>query len=99
MPDLASMMGGGGMPDLSGMMQNPMVQNMMNSMMQNPEMMKNMMSSVGSMMGGQNGGMPDMSAMMNDPNIRRMAEQVRGSMGGAAPAGGDAEEPTVEEVN
>eukprot|EP00591_Stephanopyxis_turris_P003260 CAMPEP_0195511908 /NCGR_PEP_ID=MMETSP0794_2-20130614/4063_1 /TAXON_ID=515487 /ORGANISM="Stephanopyxis turris, Strain CCMP 815" /LENGTH=390 /DNA_ID=CAMNT_0040639593 /DNA_START=67 /DNA_END=1239 /DNA_ORIENTATION=- len=99
LPDLASMMGGGGMPDLSGMMQNPMVQNMMNSMMQNPEMMKNMMSSVGSMMGGQNGGMPDMSAMMNDPNIRRMAEQVRGSMGGAAPAGGDAEEPTVEEVN
>lgn len=101
MPDLSGLLGAmgggaggaGGMPDLGAMMNNPMMQNMMQSMMSNPEMMQNMMSSVGKMMGGGGGaggagGMPDLSAMMNDPNIRQMAEQVRGSMGAAAPNAG-----------
>ena len=53
MPDLSGLMGalgGGQMPDLGAMMQNPMMQNAMKSMMENPEMMKNMMSAVGGMM-------------------------------------------------
>jgi small glutamine-rich tetratricopeptide repeat-containing protein alpha len=94
MPDLsglASMLGGGGgggggMPDLSAMMQNPMIRNMAQSVMQNPDMLRNMMSNpqVAQMMeglggggggagrGGGGGGMPDLASMMNDPNIAEM---------------------------
>lgn len=68
MPDLsglASMLGGGGgggggggMPDISAMMQNPMIRNMAQSVMQNPDMLRNMMSNpqVAQMMGGLGGG-------------------------------------------
>lgn len=83
MPDLsglASMLGGGGgggggMPDLSAIMQNPMMRNMAQSLMSNPDMMSQLMGSLGGAGrggGGGGGGMPDLSAMMNDPNIAEM---------------------------
>lgn len=89
MPDLsglASMLGGGGgggMPDLGAMMQNPMIRQMAQNVMQNPDMLRNMMSNpqVAQMMeglgggrggGGGGGGMPDLASMMNDPNIAEM---------------------------
>ncbi|KAJ4296392.1 Small glutamine-rich tetratricopeptide repeat-containing protein 2 [Kalmusia sp. IMI 367209] len=76
MPDLsslASMLGGGGggggaggqggMPDLGGLMNNPMIQQAMQQMMQDPNAMRNIMDRFG---GG------DLSSMMNDPNIQNM---------------------------
>lgn len=56
MPDLgalASMFGGGagGQPDLAGLMQNPMMAQMAQQMMSNPDMLNNLMSSMG---GGAN---------------------------------------------
>ncbi|OCK76464.1 TPR-like protein [Lepidopterella palustris CBS 459.81] len=101
MPDLAglaSMFGGGGagggMPDFSSMMQNPMVQQMAQRVMQNPDMLSSMMSDpriaqmaerfgAGGRGGGEGGGMPDLSSLMNDPNIADMARNFMGGAGGA----------------
>ncbi|KAK4543655.1 hypothetical protein LTR36_005300 [Oleoguttula mirabilis] len=116
MPDLGSLAsmfggggaGGGGMPDLSSLMSNPMVQNimsnpdMMNSIMNNPQL-RNMASrfggggaggaGAGAGAGGQGGaqggsGMPDLSSMMNDPAIAEMARNFMGGMGGAGRGAG-----------
>ena len=89
MPDLsslASMFGGGGgdggMPDLSQMMNNPMVRQMAQQVMQNPDMLNSMMNDPrvaqmaerfgGGRGGGQGGGVPDLSSLMNDPSIADM---------------------------
>lgn len=84
MPDLAglaSMLGGGangagGMPDLSSIMQNPMMRQMAQNVMSNPEMMNNIMNRFGGGGGGEGGGggggMPNLSEMMNDPAIAEM---------------------------
>jgi small glutamine-rich tetratricopeptide repeat-containing protein alpha len=98
MPDLsglASMLGGGGgggggggMPDFGAMMQNPMIRQMAQNVMQNPDMLRNMMSNpqISQMMeglggggggsgagrGGGGGGMPDLASMMSDPSIAEM---------------------------
>jgi small glutamine-rich tetratricopeptide repeat-containing protein alpha len=88
MPDLgglASMLGGGGggMPDLAGLMQNPMMRQMAQNLMSNPDMLNNIMSnpqvrSMAERFGGGGGGgrggggMPDLSALMNDPAMADM---------------------------
>lgn len=63
-------------PDLGSLMQNPMMRQMAQSLMSNPDMMNNLMGSLGGAGrgggGGGGGGMPDLSAMMNDPNIAEM---------------------------
>lgn len=77
---LSSMFGGGpgrGMPDLSSIMNNPMLANMAQNLMSNPEMLKNLMSNpqlaeLASQFGaggGRGGGMPDLSSLMQNPNI------------------------------
>ncbi|KAF2211420.1 hypothetical protein CERZMDRAFT_68557 [Cercospora zeae-maydis SCOH1-5] len=104
MPDLSSLLGGagggaGGMPDLGSLMQNPMMRQMAQSLMSNPDMMNNLMNNprlremagqfggggAGGAGGGRGGGgMPDLSQLMNDPNI---AELARNFMGGGAGRG------------
>ncbi|KAL8954419.1 MAG: hypothetical protein Q9193_007255, partial [Seirophora villosa] len=92
MPDLgalASMLGGGGgggggnasrggMPDISGLMNNPMFASMAQNLMSNPEALQGLMNNprlreMAQGMGGGGGGgggMPDISAMMSDPSLR-----------------------------
>jgi small glutamine-rich tetratricopeptide repeat-containing protein alpha len=99
MPDLsalAGMFGGGGaggaggaggMPDFASLMQNPMMQQMAQNLMKDPNMMSNLMSNPrvremadkfggggagGAGGAGGQGGMPDLSSLMNDPNIAEM---------------------------
>ncbi len=89
MPDLSSLAGmfggggggggvgsGGGMPDIAGLMQNPMFAGMARNLMQNPEALSGLMNNprIAELMQGVQGGggMPDMSqlrGMMNDPAI------------------------------
>lgn len=98
MPDfanLANMFGGGaaggGMPDLSALMQNPMMRQMAQNLMQDPEALSGLMNNpmVRNMMnrqsgqGGGGGSMPDISQMMQDPNMQNLANQFLGGMGGA----------------
>lgn len=110
MPDLgslASMLGGGGgaggMPDLGSLMQNPMMRQMAQNMMSNPDMMNNLMNNPrlremansfgggagrgAGGAGGNSGGMPDLSSLMNDPNIAEMARNFMGGMGGRGAGG------------
>ncbi|KJX94751.1 small glutamine-rich tetratricopeptide repeat-containing protein [Zymoseptoria brevis] len=100
MPDLgslASMLGGGGgggaggMPDLGALLNNPMMRNMAQSLMSNPEALNSMMSGLGRGGGGGGGtgggGMPDISAMMQDPAIAEMARNFMSGMGGQGGAG------------
>ena len=82
LPDLsglAGMFGGGGkaggMPDLGGLLSNPMVAQMAQNLMKNPEMVNNFMKNpmLKQMMDGVSGGeLPDMSKMMSDPGIANM---------------------------
>lgn len=94
--------GAGGMPDLSALMNNPMIaqmaQNMMGNggleqMMNNP-MIQQMMSRFGGGGagggGGGGGGMPDINAMMQDPQMREMARNFMGGMGGGGSGAGGA---------
>ena len=66
------------MPDLAGLMNNPMMRQMAQNLMSNPEMMNNIMNNpqlrdMANRFGsGGGGGMPDMSQLMNDPNIAEM---------------------------
>jgi small glutamine-rich tetratricopeptide repeat-containing protein alpha len=72
------------MPDLAGLMQNPMMRQMAQNLMSNPDMMSNLMSNPqlanmasqfagrGGGGGGGGGGMPDLASLMNDPNIADM---------------------------
>lgn len=84
--------GQGGMPDLSSLMNNPMIAQMAQQMMGNgglEQMMNNpmiqqMMQRFG---GGGGGGMPDINAMMQDPQMREMARNMMGGMGGPGGAG------------
>jgi len=64
---------GGGMPDLAGMMNNPMMRQMAESMMANGGMERLMQNpAVANMMNRVNsgGGMPSMSELMSDPALR-----------------------------
>ncbi|KAF2272543.1 TPR-like protein [Westerdykella ornata] len=103
MPDLsslASMLGGGaggsgGMPDLAQMMNNPMMRQMAQNLMQNPDMLSNLMSNpriaeLANSFGGAGrggGGAPNFAELMNDPSIREAARNFMGGMGGAGGAG------------
>lgn len=97
MPDFSSLAGmfggegGGGMPDLSNIMKNPMLANMAQNLMSNPDSLKNLMSNprvadlVGQLGGGRGGGgMPDISSLMQDPNIADMANKFLGGAGRGA---------------
>lgn len=54
-------------------MQNPMMRQMAQSLMSDPEAMNNLMGSLGGAgRGGGGGGMPDLSAMMSNPAIAEM---------------------------
>ena len=84
MPDLSSlagMFGGGGgggggapgmggMPNVSEMMNNPMMRQMAQSIMSDPQKMASLMNNphLKNMMSG--GGMPDVSTLMQDPSLR-----------------------------
>lgn len=71
--DLETLLTFSSQPDLGALMQNPMMRQMAQSLMSNPDMMNNLMGSLGGAgRGGGGGGMPDLSAMMNDPNIAEM---------------------------
>ncbi|KAI4181082.1 MAG: hypothetical protein LQ346_006861 [Caloplaca aetnensis] len=70
--------GGGGMPDLGGLMNNPMFASMAQNLMSNPEALQGLMNNprlremAQGMGGGGGGGMPDIGAMMSDPALRDM---------------------------
>jgi small glutamine-rich tetratricopeptide repeat-containing protein alpha len=89
--------GAGGMPDLSAMMNNPMIAQMAQSMMANgglEQMMNNpmiqqMMSRFGGG-GAGGGGMPDINALMQDPQMRDLARSFMGGAGGAGAGAGGA---------
>lgn len=98
-PDLSALAGmaggggaGGGMPDLASMMNNPMVAQMAQQLMSNPDglasLMNNPMLRQAAERFGSGGGMPDMNALMSDPALRDMAKNFMGGAGG--PPGGGA---------
>ncbi|KAF2234904.1 hypothetical protein EV356DRAFT_514797 [Viridothelium virens] len=94
MPDLSSLLGGmggggaggagggGGMPNFAEMMNNPMLRQMAQNVMQNPETMNNLMSNPrlrelassfgGGGQGGGGGGMPDLNSLMSDPSVAEL---------------------------
>ncbi|KAH0590309.1 Small glutamine-rich tetratricopeptide repeat-containing protein 2 [Termitomyces sp. J132] len=86
--DMASMLGGlggggGGLPDISGLMNNPQMRSMaqqmasnggLASLMQNPGV-QNMMNRI------QNGNMPSMEELMSDPTLRNLANQFGAGAG------------------
>ncbi|SNX87438.1 related to SGT2  len=85
--------GAGGMPDLAAMMNNPMIAQMAQNLMSNPDslasLMNNPMLRQAAERFGGGGGMPDMGAMMNDPALRDMARNFMGGAGGAGGRGGN----------
>jgi small glutamine-rich tetratricopeptide repeat-containing protein alpha len=96
MPDLSSLAGmfggggaggGGGMPNFAEMMNNPMMRQMAQNIMSNPDALNSIMSNPrlremaesfggggggGAGGAGRGGGMPDLSSLMQDPSIREM---------------------------
>jgi small glutamine-rich tetratricopeptide repeat-containing protein alpha len=89
LPDLSSlagMFGGGGgpggMPNFSEMMNNPMMRQMAQNLMSNPEMLNNLMSNPrlrqmadqfgGRGGGGGGGGIPDIASLLQDPSMMEM---------------------------
>lgn len=87
---LANMFGGGGgMPDLGSLLQNPQIAQMAQSLMSNPDALSGLMNNPQlrqmqeSMRGGQ---MPNMSDLMNNPALQDMARNFMG--GGAGGSGG-----------
>ncbi|KAI4091439.1 MAG: hypothetical protein LQ344_004131 [Seirophora lacunosa] len=78
--ELTAPVSGGGMPDISGLMNNPMFASMAQNLMSNPEALQGLMNNprlreMAQGMGGGGGGgggMPDISAMMSDPSLREM---------------------------
>ncbi|UTT88895.1 hypothetical protein NDA17_001616 [Ustilago hordei] len=80
--------GAGGMPDLASMMNNPMIAQMAQNLMSNPDslasLMNNPMLRQAAERFGSGGGMPDMNAMMNDPAMRDMARNFMGGAGRGA---------------
>jgi small glutamine-rich tetratricopeptide repeat-containing protein alpha len=94
LPDLGSLAGmfgggggAGGMPNLSEMMNNPMMRQMAQNLMSNPDMLNNLMSNPrvrqmadqlggrgggGEGGGGGGGGMPDIASLMQDPSMMEM---------------------------
>ncbi|KAB8338965.1 hypothetical protein FH972_021905 [Carpinus fangiana] len=104
---LASMLGGGGpggqgggMPDLSSLMNNPMMRQMAQNIMSNPSAMQNMMSNprIQQMMnqfgggagGTESGDGPDLASLMQDPSIAELARNFMGGAGGAPGSGAPA---------
>ncbi|KAI0594411.1 hypothetical protein F4775DRAFT_574123 [Biscogniauxia sp. FL1348] len=96
---LASMFGGGGaggqgggMPDLSSIMNNPMFASMAQNLMSNPDMMQNLMSNprLREMADrfSSGGGMPDLGSLMSDPNIADMARNMMGGGSSENPGAG-----------
>lgn len=88
MPDLGSLMQNPMMRQMAqNLMQNPEA---LSGLMNNP-MLRNMMNQRQGGQGGQGGGMPDMSQinqMMQDPAMQNLASQFMGGMGGTGGAGG-----------
>lgn len=79
---------GGGTPDLSGMLNNPMMAQMAQQMMANGGLERLMQNpSVANMMNRvqSGGGMPSLSELMSDPGLRELASQF--GTGGATNAG------------
>ncbi|KAN0063721.1 Small glutamine-rich tetratricopeptide repeat-containing protein 2 [Thecaphora frezii] len=83
--------GAGGMPDLASLMNNPMVAQMAQNLMSNPnglaQLMNNPMLRQAAERFQNSGGMPDISAMMQDPAMRDLARNFMGGAGGAGNAG------------
>ena len=94
MPDLSALAGmfgggggaggaGGGMPNFGDMMNNPMMRQMAQNLMSNPDAMNNLLSNPrlremaegfggGGRGGGGGGGMPDLGSLMQDPALMDM---------------------------
>merc|ERR1711907_82342 len=82
--NLASQMGGGpGAPDLSRMMQDPMMQQMAQNLMQDPAAMQNMMGMMQGMMGGGGDG-GGMAGLLNNPMMQQMANNIANQNPGLA---------------
>lgn len=86
LPDFSSMFGGGGMPSLSEMMNNPQIMQAAQQMMLDPNAMQNLMSNpaVRQMaqnfgLGGQDGAGPDLSDLMNNPMLNQFMGGARGN--------------------
>lgn len=94
LPDLSSLAGmfggggggggGGGMPDLAGMMNNPAVRQMAQSMMANGGMERLMQNpAIANMLNRaqSGGGMPSMQELMSDPTLRDLANSFGAGRG------------------
>lgn len=81
-PDLSNMMGGG-LENLSGLLNNPQVMQAAKKMMQNPSAMQQMMSNPAIKKMAEKfssgNGTPNFGDMMNDPSIKDMASKFFGS--------------------
>lgn len=81
-PDLGggAGMGGGGMPDLGSLLNNPMLSSMAQQLMQNgglEQLMNNpMLRQMAEQFGGNGGQMPDINAMMNNPQLRQYVPPI-----------------------
>lgn len=81
-PDFSSMFGGGGMPNLSEMMNNPQIMEAAQNLMSNPGALLNLMSNpavrqMAESMGGEGG----LDSLMNNPMLQNMAKQFKGNNG------------------
>jgi small glutamine-rich tetratricopeptide repeat-containing protein alpha len=89
---LANMFGGGGMPDLGSLLNNPQIAQMAQNLMSNPDALNSIMNNPQlrqmqeSMRGGQ---MPNMGDLMNNPALQDMARNFMG--------GNQADRPAEEE--
>lgn len=90
LPDLLSIFGGGGMPSLANMMNNPQLMQAAQSMMSNPEAMQGLMNNpmlrqMALSMGGEGG----LEGLMNNPALQNMARQFMGGSGADSASGSD----------
>lgn len=79
MPDFSLMFGGGGMPSLSEMMNNPQVMEAAQNLMSNPLAMQGLMNNPMLRLMAQNmGGEGGLEGLMNNPALQNMARQFMG---------------------
>lgn len=90
LPDFSSMFGGGGMPSLADMMNNPQVMQAAQNLMSNPGALQGLMNNPDIARMAQNmGGEGGLEGLMNNPMLRNMAQQFMGGAGAGAGASGN----------
>lgn len=91
LPDFSSMFGGGGMPNLQEMMNNPQVMEAAQNLMSNPNGLQGLMQNPAVRQMAQNmglGGEGGLDNLMNNPMLQNMARQFMGGQGGQEGQGG-----------